>query len=165
MDYVIFDIETTGLDPTKDRITAIGVRNGFGADAIVDKDEKYMLKKFWEMVKRKYPYLRLVGFNCLGFDMPFILVRSFKHNVKILDIKGKVIDLRYVLAHGNKFQKGKLEEYAKLIGLDEKYNNYDGADAIKLWESGQLSELKEYVLGDVHMTYEIYERAKGVGLI
>ena len=84
MDYVCFDIETTGLDPIKDRITAIAVMNGFGADALVDKDEKRMLEELWAMLGRKMPYFRLVGFNCMSFDVPFILVRSFKHNVKVL---------------------------------------------------------------------------------
>lgn len=165
MENICFDIETTGLDPIRDRITAIGVRNEHGEDALIDKDEKRMLEAFWKMVGRKYPYLRLIGFNCLSFDMPFIIIRSFKHNVKVLDIRGKVVDLRFVLSHGNRYQKGKLEEYAEIIGLDTKYNGYDGSDAIKLWESGQLEELKRYVLSDVQITYGIYERIKGVGLL
>src|SRR3989339_1694868 len=102
METICFDIETTGLNPIKDRITAIGVKNGFGADALIDEDEKYILENFWEMVRHKGPYLRLVGFNCLSFDMPFIMIRSFKHGVKVVNVKGKVVDLREVLSHGNK---------------------------------------------------------------
>lgn len=165
MEHVIFDIETTGLNPVKDRITAIGVKNGFGEDALIDKDEKYILEEFWKMVRRKYPYLRLVGFNCLSFDIPFILIRSFKHGVKVFDIRGKVIDLRYVLSHGNRYQQGKLEEYAKLIGLSTKYNGYNGSDAVKLWEANKLNELREYVLSDVKITFGVYQRVKEVGLL
>jgi len=58
MEDVIFDIETDGLNPINNRITAIGVKNGFGEDALIDKDEKYILEEFWQMVSRKYPYLR-----------------------------------------------------------------------------------------------------------
>jgi len=80
-----FDIETSGLDPLKDRITAIGVSNCFGTDAIIDKDEKHILEEFWKGIKSRYPYVRLIGFNCWSFDMPFIIIRSLKHNVKIFD--------------------------------------------------------------------------------
>lgn len=165
MENVIFDIETDGLNPITNRITAIGVKNGFGEDALIDKDEKYILEEFWAMVRRKYPYLKLVGFNCLSFDIPFILIRSFKHGVKTLDIRGKVIDLRLILSHGNKYQQGKLGEYAEMIGLKTKYNGYNGGDAIKLWETNNLIELREYVLNDVQITFGIHQRIKEVGLL
>jgi len=165
MNFICFDIETTGLDPIKDRITAIGVKNCYREEALIDKDEKFILEEFWKMIAKKYPYFRLVGFNCLSFDMPFILIRSFKHGVKVFDVRGKVIDLRFVLSHGNRYQQGKLEDYATLIGLDTKYNGYDGADAIKLWKNKQLMELEKYVLSDVQITYGIYKRVKEVGLL
>jgi len=153
------------LDPIKDRITVIGVKNNYREEALIDNDEKVILKEFWKMIARRYPYFRLVGFNCLGFDMPFILIRSFKHGVKVFDVRGKVIDLRFVLSHGNKYQQGKLDDYAALIGLETKFNGYDGADAIKLWENKQLMELEKYVLNDVQITYGIHKRVKEVGLI
>lgn len=165
MDFICFDIETTGLDPIKDRITAIGMKSSRKEDALIGVDEKLILEKFWGMVQGKYPCLRLIGFNCLSFDMPFILIRSFKHGVKVLDVRGKVIDLRLVLSHGNRYQQGKLEDYAALIGLKGKHNGYGGSDAIRLWDNNQLSELRDYVLSDVQITYGIYKRMKEVRLI
>lgn len=165
MEDMCFDIETTGLDPFSSRITAIGVSNGFGTDAMVDKDEKYILEKFWEGVRRKYPYIRLVGFNCQGFDMPFLIIRSLKHNIKVFDLKGRIIDLREVLSNGNRYQKGKLDDYAKLIGIEQKYNGYSGFEAIRLWNENKLDELKEYVLTDVRITHKLYERMKETGIV
>lgn len=162
---ICFDIETTGLDPLKDRITAIGICNGFCTDAIVDKDEKHILERFWVGLRRKYPYVRLIGFNCWSFDMPFLIIRSFKHNVRLLDVRGKVIDIRHLLSHGNRYQKGKLEEYARLVGLELKYNGYTGLDAIRLWNENKLDELREYVLVDAKITHQLYERIKEIGLI
>jgi len=165
MEEVCFDIETTGLDPFSSRITAIATSNGFGTDAIVDKDEKFILEKFWEGVKRKYPFIRLVGFNCQGFDMPFLIIRSLKHNIRVSDLNGKIIDLREVLSNGNKYQKGKLDDYAKLIGIGQKYKGYSGFEAIRLWNENKLEELKEYVLNDVEMTHNLYKRMKETGIV
>ncbi len=162
---VCFDIETTGLDPLNERITAIGISNGFGTDAIVDKDEKYILEKFWEGIRRKYPYIRLIGFNCNSFDLPFLVIRSLKHGVKLLDLKGRVIDVRDVLSNGNQYQKGKLSDYAKLIGIASKYNGYTGYEAIRLWNENKLDELREYVLMDVEITHKLYEKIREIGLI
>ena len=159
-----FDIETTGLDPLNDRITAIGISNGSVVSAIVDKDEKRMLEEFWMSVGRGQ-YVRLIGFNCWSFDIPFIVIRSLKHGVKVIDINGKVIDLRYLLSNGNKFQQAKLDQYAKLIGIEPKYHGYNGLDAIRLWNENKLDELKEYVSADAKMTYLLYKRVKEINLV
>lgn len=165
MGDICFDIETTGLDPFKDQITAIGVGNSYGGEALVDKDEKQMLEDFWGMVRKNQPYIRLIGFNSYSFDIPFLIIRSFKHNVKVIDIRGRMLDLRFVLSNGNRYQKGKLDEYAELIGLETKYKGYNGQDAIRLWNEGKLEELREYVLTDAKITYLVYKRAKEIGLI
>lgn len=165
MDYICFDIETTGLNPLQDRITAIGLRNKDAELAIIEEDEKKLIEDFWKAAAKNYPYVRLVGFNCFSFDMPFIIIRSFKLGIKVVDVRGKIIDLRLVLSQGNKYQQGKLDDYAKLIGLKSKYNGYDGADAIKLWETKNILELEKYVLSDVEITFGIYERVKEVGLL
>lgn len=165
MDYICFDIETTGLNPLQDRITAIGLRSKYAELAIIEEDEKKLLEDFWKVATKNYPFVRLVGFNCLGFDMPFIIIRSFKLGIKVVDVRGKVIDLRLVLSQGNKYQQGKLDDYVQLIGLKTKYNGYNGADAIKLWETKNIMELEKYVLSDVEITFGVYERVKEVGLL
>lgn len=117
---IIFDIETTGLEPLKDRIICIAFKLNGKEEAIINTDEKVILEKFWNYIreiKTKDFSFRLIGFNCWSFDIPFLLIRSFKHGIKVLDTKGKVIDLRYLLSYGNKYQNGKLSDYAELIGL------------------------------------------------
>lgn len=165
---IIFDIETTGLEPLKDRIICIAFKLNEKEEAIINADEKAILEKFWNSIKEiktKDIGFRLIGFNCLSFDMPFLIIRSFKHDIKVPDTKGKVIDLRYLLSYGNKYQNGKLSDYAELIGLEQKYNGYNGSDMKSLFEEGKLDEIKRYALSDIKITFGIYERALKIGLV
>lgn len=165
---IIFDIETTGLDPLRDRIICIASKLNGKEEAIINADEKVILEKFWNSIKEiktKDLGFRLIGFNCWSFDLPFLIIRSFKHGVNIVDTRGKVIDLRHLLSYGNKYQNGKLSDYAELIGLEQKYNGYNGSDMKKLFEDGKLAEIEKYALSDIKITFGIYERALEIGLI
>ncbi|KKU13155.1 MAG: hypothetical protein UX17_C0026G0009 [Parcubacteria group bacterium GW2011_GWC2_45_7] len=82
-----------------------------------------------------------------------------------LDTSGKVIDLRYLLSYGNKYQNGKLSDYAELIGLEQKYNGYDGSDMKRLFEEDKFAEIEKYALSDIKITFGIYKRALEIGLI
>tara|TARA_Y100000310_G_scaffold268793_1_gene281583 strand:+ start:15438 stop:15947 length:510 start_codon:yes stop_codon:yes gene_type:complete len=165
---IVFDIETTGLDPLKDRIIAIGVKIGVSETAIIHNNEKKILEEFWNCVKgvkKSNNSFRLIGFNSNTFDIPFILIRSFKHNVKIEDVRGRTIDLRYLLSYGNRYQNGKLSDYAELIDLEQKYNGYDGSDMPLLWEQGKIDEIQKYVLLDIKITNAVFKRAQEIGLV
>ena len=165
---ITFDIETTGLDPLKDRIICIASNLNGKEEVILDKDEKSILDKFWGLVremKTKDATFKLIGFNCWSFDVPFLIVRSFKYGVKVIDTSGKVIDLRYLLAYGNKYQNGTLSDYAKLIGLEPKYNGYNGSDMKRLFEENRFDEIEKYAISDIKITFDIYKRALDIGLI
>src|SRR3990167_6147583 len=64
-----------GLDVDLCRIVAIGIQRE-GADAcaesVRDDTEDNLLTWFWRMAEGRH----LVGFNCLGFDLPVLLRRS-----------------------------------------------------------------------------------------
>ena len=103
LDYFVVDIETCPiklqgvldldeeemkklLNPIDSRIVSIGLRYN-GEDFIFhEEDEKEMLVKFWEKwkaIKSEKRDSKVVGFNIKIFDLPFIVARSFIHNVKI----------------------------------------------------------------------------------
>jgi len=161
---IVFDIETTGLDPFKDRVVAIGVKTDTDECVITEKSEQVMLEKFWRKLEQQ-SYFRLVGFNSTTFDIPFLNIRSLLYGVKVVDVRGKHIDLRFVLSYGQHFKNGKLEDYAKLLGIKPKYNGFTGAHIPILWEHGKIDELVEYVLQDARMTYSIFNKAKRVNLL
>jgi len=161
---IVFDIETMGLDAFKDRITAIGIKTDAEELIITYNDEKRMLKEFWQYLN-KTQYFRLVGFNSIGFDVPFLYLRSFKHNIEIYNVDGRSIDLRLVLSHGKSYASGTLEKYSKLIGYKTKYNGFSGKHIPLLWKHGKIKELKEYLLQDVRMTHAILKRCEGCNLL
>ncbi|MBI2105882.1 ribonuclease H-like domain-containing protein [Candidatus Woesearchaeota archaeon] len=167
---IIFDIETTTLDPLEDdaRVICIGVRcnieNRQFITVLAEDSEKRLLENFWSMPVFQ-GYFRIIGFNCFTFDIPYLLVRSFKHGVKMPDIKGRVTDLRFVLSYGNKFKKGTLDDYAKFFSGNKFKKIKNGEDVAKLWKEKKIDEITTYCGHDVFLTYQIYERLKRMGVV
>ncbi len=79
---IAVDIETSGLDPTVDRIFAIGSRNALKqTDIFIDQNETKILKEFVTLVRDTKPEV-LLTYNGMNFDLPFIIKRCQVHNIK-----------------------------------------------------------------------------------
>ena len=165
MKEIAFDLETTGLDPFKDRIIAIGmVSSGDENVVITNKDEKIMLEQFWKYLEECGNF-KLIGFNNADFDNVFLNIRSLKHNVKMINLKYKTADTRLIAFNGWKYKKGKLEQFSELIGYTPKYNGWSGKQIPLLWKHNDLDDLRNYVIQDALMTWFLYQRLKDVGLL
>jgi len=163
---VIFDIETLTLDPLEEgaRVVAIGVKcDGFQKVLTADK-EKDLLLKFWSLPFFKESF-RLIGFNSFTFDLPYLLIRSFKYGIKVPDIRGKSVDLRFVLSYGNKFQNGKLNQYASLFLNKESQKLSNGDNIKELYEQNKIEFIELYCGRDVYITFKIFERLQNMGVI
>src|SRR3989344_2279303 len=164
---IIFDIETTTLDPLEEKakVIAIGIQYEDNPIAVLmEETEKELLQKFWGL-KCFEGWFRLIGFNSFTFDLPYLLVRSFKYGIRIPDIRGKSLDLRFILSYGNKFKKGKLDDFACLF-LGQKFKKIDdGSNVETLYNTGKWDELKTYCGNDVFLTLKIYERLKNMSVI
>jgi len=78
--YILFDLETSGLDPTNAFILAVSFYDSAdrgvihvvrGAEARIIE---YLFQGPWaEMLERPWPDLEVVSFNGLRFDLPFML--------------------------------------------------------------------------------------------
>ena len=176
MKKLIFDIETTGLEPCKNRIVCISfsdiksqmntVDGMFMPDkkifSLYGEDEKKTLEDFWNVVSDADC---LIGFNSRDFDFQFILMRSFilgvKPNVNASDIKH--IDLRETLYPFNKYMKGKLQEIAEAIKFPIKTEN--GMLMPGYYTAGNWDKIKEHCEEDVMITHKVYERCIELGLI
>lgn len=158
INYVVVDIETSGLDCKKSKIIEIGAvltntrgdildkfqcmikqdikldKNIVELTGITDmdlskgKDEREVLKSFLEFIK-DYP---LLGYN-FNFDMSF-LNNSLERN-SLKEINNKSYDLKYFVKLEKFFMKNyKLETALKEYGIDKKVKHRALEDAIMTQE-------------------------------
>jgi len=172
----IVDIETTGLNPLKDKIIAIGILffNGVEGDekvAILNghNAEKAMLMDFWKrLVDKKVE--EIYGFN-FEFDWTFLKLRSLKYRVSIKQFTNKTwlkeakwFDLRLIL-NSNRYMKGtKLCDYLAFLDI-ENGDKFCGADVPQLYEEGKIDEILSHLEHDIWGTYMLYKVMKGCGLV
>lgn len=180
--YFIIDVETCPMDmqrhdalpeeerkqlinPIDSKAVAIGIRRN-GVDVIFSgPDEKKLLEDFWsEWRKAREGGAFIVGFNLLSFDIPFLVTRSFIHQVKIVPfILKSVIDLRDRISayrYGN--TRGTLKEFAALLGLE---TMGDGAQVAALCRTGDIDGLVKYLKNDLLITDEIFKRARDLSIL
>lgn len=120
-DECILDIETTGLDPSKDSLVVLGLiyfyKDNFYIDqyfAKNDNEEFKLLKIYKKKIKDK----KLITYNGDIFDLPFLNIRLIKNNLepvfpdnkdiyKIIKSKRKLIE----------FESMKLSNIEKRFGI------------------------------------------------
>lgn len=101
-----FDIETTGLDPKKDRTFLIGVKTNRGYEHVIriNKDERNSeingIKEFFEIVDEIKPDI-IAGYNSENFDFDFMTQRASKLGYEIQDLSKTLNDKRKIY-----FKKG-----------------------------------------------------------
>jgi len=175
---IIIDIETApltnnaedALSPLNGRVVAIGLKYLKEELIIMEEDEALLIQKFWEKIRElhgKFSIIRYVGFNLKDFDFYFVINRSLHHNIEIVrPSNNSFIDLREHLTLFRTYGKsGKLNDYAKLIGVDGKYKDFKGGDIPLLWKQKQFEEIREYLRQDLAITSALFERCKNIGLI
>ena len=150
------------LNPIDSRIICAGIRFNEKNFVFTDENERILLKKFWDVWKDitdKDRFTKIVGFNILSFDMPFITTRSFANEVNIVPFTLKnVIDLRdKVSAYKYGPRRGRLKEFGEMMGLETV--DYEGEEVVKLWQEKNHSILYEIVENHLYITGEMYKRA------
>ena len=125
--------------------------------------EDWLIAAFWELFAQCDG--RCVGYNILGFDLPYILRRSFALGVKPLVFPNMarfrtepITDLMSILYNwGNDRYKG-LKTVAKLYGISNDCPDVDGSQVATL----STEDLIKYQTSDVRLVMSLYSRMNGI---
>lgn len=151
------------LNPTKDVVSIDGVDDGE-----LPLDEASILAKFWQVYETcKARNTLIAGWNFTGFDVPFIVRRSWLHGIDtpsdLFDRTGRYlsptfVDLMQRFSVGKWGDNCKLDLAARFFGVGEK--NGDGKDFARLWLAGggEREAARAYLQNDLVMTAEVARR-------
>ncbi len=157
MDTLVFDIETQNFftDPGVGwdnflalKISVVGVYSY--------EQDKYMVFEEGEMEKLADLFRgarRIVGFASNRYDIP--VLNNYFQKIGMRDLwKKERVDLLEIIesATGNRVSLSRLAEAN--LGVAK---GRHGSEAIGLYRDGKMDELKEYCLGDVRLTKELFD--------
>lgn len=116
------DIETTGLDKKKNKVTTVGIHRN-GESKVLVRDQDLTEKRLQEEIQKSS---LIVSFNGKRFDQPFI-----EHNYDI-SIDKPHLDLMYTCKRLG--YTGGLKSIEKQLGIDRDIEDVDGREAVRLWK-------------------------------
>jgi len=157
------------LSPITGRVLAFGYES-FDFDIIADDDEKTLLEQVWMMFNNNLSAsIKVVGFNIFGFDLPFLIKRSWSLGVTVPRIVGgwsgrywnwneDIIDLRLVWQMGDRQAHGSLDDISKFFGASGKMGS--GKDFAALWQTDREKAVT-YLKTDLALSKLLYERMFG----
>jgi hypothetical protein len=124
------------------------------------KDEKELLKKFWNAVKKSK---QIISFNGRVFDAPYILVRSAVQKVKptinLMPTRYNEyhLDLMEQLTfHSAVRKRFSLEMWCKTFGIENPKKEIDGTMVGALFKEGRYLDIARYCMGDTIATFSLY---------
>lgn len=153
--FVIFDIETTGLNSNYNKVILIGIVYLDGSKVVTKQffcnnstEEKELLEAFINTFKNFDFY---ISFNGGNFDIPFLNKRFAKHNLSYRIDSFLNFDL-YKVVRSNKNHLGltncKLKTVEKYLGIERK-DTINGLESVRLYKEYERTgdeSLKKKVL-------------------
>ncbi len=165
MKRCVLDIETTGLEPWKDRIVCIGIRDVDEPKTVVflDEKEEALMKRFSAYCERKQ-FKEVIGYN-ISFDMRFLFVKCLKYELKagglFLSTFTDVMDnMRAVRKMYSYNKPGKLQDWVQFLFGTSKLEKGDAV--AKLFENREFTRIIDYNRQDVDLTYQLWKRIQVV---
>lgn len=138
------------------KILCIGFMEGVDREtfSILEGEETAILKTFWNGFINNTPK-KFIGHFVKGFDVPFIIRRSFILGVEICPsvMEGRymckrIVDTMEAWACGTR-DTISLDNLSRALGVGKK--NGSGADFAKLYKE-EPEKAKEYLINDLHLT-------------
>ena len=147
------------------RILAIGITYNDETLVFMNKDEGELLRKFWQHPLFKEDF-RLIGFGCSNYEVPYLIARSFKHNQKMPDLRGRIIDLKQILHYNNDYPYVSLKDYARLIVGDKLIKaTHSYIDLNTLYQEKMWKDIEEMCNNNLFMMNKVFERLKNIGVM
>lgn len=153
------------LDATLSEVCALGYLSDEDEEpTIIVGSEEVILKNFWDLVREQVNnYGKIIGFNIVGFDLPYMIRRSWIHNIAICEgIKrgryfndSHVVDLAEIWKLGDKNNFISLDRVSKVLGIGKKTGS--GKDFAALLQTDSKAAI-EYLKTDVLLTEKLARR-------
>jgi predicted PolB exonuclease-like 3'-5' exonuclease len=159
-------LDRLALSAVTGQVLAVGMVIGDGEiTTLASDDERTLLLQLW-MDLHNLPSQgdhRLVGWNLTGFDLPFLLRRSWVHNIPVPEwifyssrrLSDFHIDLMRVWCGENPQDRISLDTVSRLFGVGKKSGS--GKDFAKLWKEDWQAALA-YLHQDVELTRAVARR-------
>ena len=160
-------MDKAALDPLLSTVCAVGMINSindeFACLTTGIHSEKDMISAIWFHFRLCFNDMgRIVGFNSHGFDLPYLIVRSWILDVPICDAvkKGKwwsehSFDLAEMFKLGRKDTYVSLDRLARAMNVGMKSGS--GKDFAALLESEPAKAI-EYLRNDLMLTLKVAQR-------
>ncbi len=160
-------LDRLALSPLTGRVIAIGFADseGDGIRILHGDDEKAILEEFIDL-HSDVRIAPLVGYNIIGFDLPFIWKRALKYKLKCpawwlkkpsWNQSPLVLDLMEVWKGGDyRAAFAKMDHVAKFLGIPGKTGDH-GKFFSELYAENQAEALA-YLTRDVELVEEIHGR-------
>lgn len=162
---ICVDIESLGVNPTFSRIVAIGLWGEKYPEPLIllEQDESILLKKFLKSLNDDD--FKFVGYNCKGFDIPFLIIRCLKHGLNVSKLDVDSIDLMLLLSNLSGKEKYKrLTDWAEFFNIKTESDG-SGKMTAELWGQNDFEGIKTHLKCDMIRTKEIFERLRKSGVI
>lgn len=182
---LVFDIETTGLDPDTDRVFMFSYTDGV-TEGIIEGDEREILERAAQIVQEIDPDI-IDGYNIYRFDLPFLVRRAFIYGINIpwgrdgstpyvatkrnCKLGGRSYSLCPVYVYGRqvvdtwvatlRYDTGghmpgyNLKQVARYLGVSDPDRVYVEGEDIYRTYLEDPDTIREYSLQDVRETYRI----------
>lgn len=160
---LILNIETTGYEPWKHRIIAIGLQDPMMPDAeplvLMEEDEIAMLNQLFTIIANN-KYSELIGYG-LSFDFRFIVLRAMKYNINCKEFTDiELYDLGQAMAQ----VKFKFVYFAQkqpvLSDLADFFWGYPkpftDLEMMKYYELGQFDKVREFTSSQITRILLLY---------
>lgn len=156
--FVVLDIETTGLDPFSDKIIGFGLADEKKILVRVSMDEKVLLRDIWENISNKI----VIGYNVKNFDFHFLKIRSLKNDIAVKKVSN-VVDLLEILGMNNSYKRKSLNFLLEFLDFNTK--PFSGAKIPEFLERGEIKKIEMYIEEEIKALLKLIKKLKDCGLL